>query len=271
MKDTVTKGLGKVDVFLDTSIVQKNMVEHARIVVFKAVATATKTTIPDGMTESNSPPGPEAPTDGPERVESNIVSTNLSGLRSSLVISNADPQEAPKLQKAMTSALRLNNVLMGRTESTKPNLGQRRNLSVRWDGPNHKPGLPQTLTPSAKKQRMIENAAKLKSYKSFGRPHAGDLGSGPRNATFGDYGRHGVWGRDGRMVHHPMPMTSMAAQELGPVYEAPDKNATFDLSRLKKPGTATAGSVSGVVPRLPRTATVLENWLLKKSTSGNKV
>lgn len=303
------------------------MVDHARIIVFKAVANATKTQVPasplttkgiisalgsiypadagDGRStggdEESSNPTPAAGGGGPESSNSRSGDqgsrfsftaqpsqqvgnpSGLSRFRSALNLSSAPPSsdEPQSMLKARSSALRLNCVLQGKkgADASKTNnnpmshtLGPRRVRSVKWDTPLQIPRVNTVLAPSPKKQRMAENAAKLKSFKSFGRPHAGDFGSGPRNATFGEYGgRAHLWGRDGRLAHHPAPMQGqpMMSDQIG-LTGVPDKNATFDLVRHRKPsGVAVAASGpggSGVASAIPRTTTGLEKWLIKTST-----
>ena len=130
--------------------------------------------------------------------------------------------------------------------------------------PSLKPG--SALAPQPKKSRRAQTAAKLKSFKSFGRPHAGDFGSGPRNATFGEFSRAQMWGRDGRMAHHPVPM------QKGSAFTAEDPqpkgNAKFRVPSSVRLQSSFQTTSSGVSSSLPRTATVLENILLKKASGG---
>lgn len=247
------------------------MVDQARLVVFKAVATATKTNVPQEFPkEAGKNPNPTAVSNkDPESSSSTVGNTSsLAGFRSVLSLSPLEPDQSPRLQKAHVSALKLNGILHGRREEshhfTTP-LGMRKSRSVKWDSPMQLPTLTSALAPTPKKQRIANTAAKLKSFKSFGRPHGGDFGSGPRNATFADYGRQAVWGRHGRMVHHPTPMESQAADDLMGAAVTAEKNETFDWTKIKRvqePRAASGG--------MQRTATFLENWLMKKSTSGGE-
>ena len=142
--------------------------------------------------------------------------------------------------------------------------------------------------PSAKRQRMAQSSVRLRSTKSFGRPHA-EHGSGPRNATFGDFGssRHSTWGKDGKLKNHPKP----DAGGLGRLSafhrnNAPSEaqNATFDLSSSRtKVNRENTLSVLGLVgaaqqqqqqtsnsaAAMPRTATALENWLVNATKGGS--
>ena len=326
--------LRKVLIRLDTGVLLSSMVDQARLVVFKAVANATKAPIPaatrqvsdDAAVVSNSTTTPpvvaaakavgatlgdaEAKLPAPKEPHTASASpslpsnsttapapvSHLSGFRSALNLSvnsnnsssnnnnnsNHGTGLSPSLQKARSSALKLNSVLYGRgtgsggagnsnssTAGGGPStLGQRRNRSIKWDSPLQIPKPEQLIhdaAPDAKKVRVAETASKLKSFKSFGRPHAGVFGSGPRNATFGEYNRAHLWGRDGRLAHHPVPMQSMNAQSqlgMGPV--AADKNATFDLSAsLTRKSSSSGGRSPTGGPSIPRSATILEKMLMK--------
>jgi len=267
------------------------MVDHARIIVFKAVANTTKAPAPPvpltddskrtGTGRNNDDPAAEAsasPSSGggghgilaqPQVSNPSSLSRFRSAL--SLSTSSSSRAESPSMQKARCSALRLNSVLHhGKGGDVKTvALGPRRVRSVKWDSPLQLPRLTSALAPSPKKQRMADTAAKLKSFKSFGRPHAGDFGSGPRNATFGEYGgRAHLWGRDGRMAHHPSPMqgTSPMSDQIG-LTGVPDKNATFDFFSSKKPASsANAASPGAAASSIPRSTTGLEKWLISTST-----
>lgn len=270
-----TEGMGKlkiVHVRIDTGLFLKAMVDQARLVVLKAVAVTTENQ------EAFAKPAVSDDIGTKPKKESSGIPT--------------------KLQKARTSALRLGNVLEGKTGTQKPStqLGMRKSRSVKWENSNQV----SSLTPDPKKLRMIQTAAKLKSYKSFGRPHAGDFGSGPRNATFNVFGGSGslagsTWGRHGRMAQHPMPMQSLpAVNEEGEMTGgSADKNATFDtiagppkssLNRLRsllgpKSGFNSAAANSGAAllgrmttndeskSAMPRTPTVLEKSLMNKWSS----
>ena len=72
-----------------------------------------------------------------------------------------------------------------------------------------------------------------------------------------------MWGRDGRLAHHPMPMQSTDDNDLTGLTNVAEKNETFDF----KGKSATRCEPT----QIPRTTTALEMFLLKKSTSGGKV
>lgn len=224
------------------------MVEQARLVVLKAVARATAVS-----TDSIMKPTQTAPTNA----------ANLSTFNSALNLSPAAVAQSPKLQKAQSSAMRLNSVLHGKS-ALNGSLGMqgskiRKNRSVQWDH-----GLeinrPPVVGPAGKRPKVVQSNARLRSFRSFGRPHGGDGGREAKNATFGDFGRAPsgpIWGRDGKMAHHPtagglpesrlsnLAVDSQSAQQS-------NRNATFDTN---------------VPPRrMKRTTTALESWLLSNAT-----
>ena len=265
---------------LDTGVMLSSMIDQARLIVFKAVANVTKAKLPPSMsTASVGPTKDSTTTDGTAKEKKQVlqlepslpgnVAARLTGFRSSLGLSTMPVTDTPPtLQKARNSALRLNSILLGKPDKDgKPTqLGMRKGRSIQWSSPAQMPTIPAPL--ATKKQRMAENAAKLTSIKSFGRPHGGDFGSGPRNATFGEYGQGArMWGRDGRMAHHPLPMQSSMGVDSDSVglTGLVERNATFDLSRTPTTSSARMGTASA----LPRTATGLENWLLKTSTASH--
>ena len=249
--------------------------DQARLLVFKAVAIATKTPVPSPettkpvetkkSTSSNSSSESKGAVEELSRTVSQMQRpTGLASCRSALNLpvarTNGNDQNT-RLKKARSSALRLNNVLHGKstakTEGRTAPLGERIR-SVRFDGGVN------GGQPSALKKPRVNTASKLKSFKSFGRPHASDFDSGPRNATFGEYGgRQALWGRDGRMVHHPTPMQNMTGNEFAGI-PMPDRNATFDLQQPVGAGQSSSGgsNASSTPSRMPRTATALENWFL---------
>ena len=262
-----TKALLKnVAIRLTSAAILNSMIEQARMIVLKAVASATKTTVPaatEASVSSMLTGGSQNPASASGAPAS--VGSKLTGFRSALTLNASAAKEespSPSLLKARSSALRLSSVLHHKTESPTASLGIRKIRSVKWDTPMHPPKLGGALAPSPKKPRKAINAARLKSFKSFGRPHAGDFGSGPRNATFAEFDRHQVWDRHGRLAHHPMPMQNNSNNDLMGMTDVADKNATFDLGRTRSVDTSRI--------KLPRTTTALEMFVLKKSTSGGK-
>lgn len=276
-----TLGLTKVDIRLDTRVLLDSMIEQARLAVFKAVARATSVT-PDLAT-------------APTSALSQAPSASLAGFRgtlkksdSSSSSSSGDSLGQAQMLKAQSSALRLSNVLHGKAadadaQMSSPLCKTRKNRSVRWEHPMQTPSRDAANFPSAKRQRMVQSQARLRSTKSFGRPHA-DHGSGPRNATFGDFGssHHSTWGKDGKLKNHPKPgeqMTRLSAFHTNNS-SGEAQNARFDLQSRTKVNRENTLSVLGLVSAsqqqqtqsgsaaMPRTATALENWLVNATKGG---
>lgn len=275
-----TFGLTKVDIRLDTRVLLDSMIEQARLAVFKAVARATSVTTP------SSPQATLPPSVLPQQSPPNAALTR-SGSSSSN--SSVDSLGQQQMLKARSSALRLNNVLHGKAHDTDAEMSSplsktRKNRSVRWDHPMQTPSRDAANFPSAKRQRMVQSQARLRSTKSFGRPHA-DYSSGPRNATFGDFGssHHSTWGKDGKLKNHPRPGGGMTRLSAFHTNNGPPEaqNARFDLQNRTKVNRENTLSVLGVVgaaqqqqpqsgagTTMPRTATALENWLVNATKGG---
>ena len=278
-----TSGLTKVDVRLDTKVLLDSMIEQARLAVFKAVARATSITPERHASVPPSAPSALAGFIASVNISSGETTGNPSG-------DTAVGQPSTQMLKARSSALRLSNVLHGRpdeTDSTSSSpLGKtRKNRSVRWDHPMQPPSRDTANFPSAKRQRMVQSQARLRSTKSFGRPHA-DHGSGPRNATFGDFGSpiYATWGKDGKLKNHPRPGGGLSQFAALHTNDSPTKvqNAMFDLQTRTKVSRENTLSVLGVVGAaqqhphqepgstgMPRTATALENWLVNVTKGGS--
>eukprot|EP00934_Nitzschia_sp_Nitz4_P005828 Nitzschia sp. Nitz4//scaffold12_size214221//20158//21988//NITZ4_001478-RA/size214221-augustus-gene-0.21-mRNA-1//-1//CDS//3329534954//5818//frame0 len=284
----------KVDIRLDTGAMLDSMVQQARMIVFKAVAKATSAT--DAMQLEGSSAGVATGATGAAPVDtipenSDPQSTTLAGFSSALNLSSGVPpgthQPAHRLQKARSSALKLNSVLQGGTSKPgNPMLDKsRKTRSVQWDVRADLIKMKAANTvPTPKRQRVSDTtpgaSARLQSFKSFGRPHAGDFGSGPRNATFGDFGRKPIWGRDGKLANHPAPMnpSDNRPDDLMGTTSRNTKNATFDFQRpsihlssglgIGAPSRSKKGPGLNNVPKsIPRTATALEGWLMEKTGS----
>ena len=253
---------------LDAKVLLKNMIDHARLVVLQAVAVATDKTSSNSANNKT----PSAPKD--HQIASSDLAV-LGSLRGAANLTASAADQSSRTQKARSSALRLNGVLHGHSGSKGATSGPRKIRSIKWNENTKGPKLVSALAPDPKKMRMVQTAAKLKSFKSFGRPHAGDFGSAPFNATFGEFGSTGSvgsWGRDGRLTEHPRPM-----QALGFVEEeasSSDRNATFgNMDGIGKRSAAALGaamlgqSFSAGVEKgnsLGRTPTALESSLMKK-------
>lgn len=258
------------------------------MVVFKAVAKATSSTDSLQLDASS----------GDSRVNS---SSQLSGFSSALNLSSSTstaisgslghpsgisepgPHEpAHRMQKAKSSALKLGNVL---STAPPPTSGMnvsfdkmKKTRSVQWDARMEFNKSKTAPIPSPKRQKMA-TTARLTSFKSFGRPHAGDFGSGPKNATFGDFGQRPIWGRDGKLANHPTPMLPTETTDILTSQTRKTANATFDfqkpkihLSSGRDLGIATKKSQTAGMDRvpvsIPRTATALEGWLIEKTGGG---
>jgi hypothetical protein len=288
--DVVGPGLTNADIRLDTGALLDSMVQQARMVVFKAVATATSAS--EGMHMDTSRAG--------SSFDQNLPSAQLSGFSSALNLSTGmashgtqtlglsvaggPHKPAHRLQKAKSSALKLGSVL----GTAPPSAGNasfdkfKKTRSVQWDARMDLSKSKNNHTPSPKRQKMA-TTAKLTSFKSFGRPHAGDFGSGPKNATFGDFGRKPIWGRDGRMANKPSPMMPTETSDMLTSQVRQTANATFDFQKPSKPSihlssvaglgitaknAATAGGSGRVPGTMPRTATAHEALLIKKFEGG---
>ena len=271
--DGLGMGLVKVDVLLDTGVMLESMVQQARMIVFKAVAKATSATDasqPDSNGESRQV-DPRQP-----------LATTLAGFSSALNISSGasedSHQPAHRLHKARSSALKLNNVLQGDggQQNGSALAKTRKSRSVQWDHHVDLPKVKSAALPSSKRQRVAHPTARLTGFKSFGRPHAGDFGSGPRNATFGDFGRKPIWGRDGKLANHPTPMqpSDVQTQDFLTSTSRNSKNATFDIQRPNIHLSSEFDLGNGSKPRanmrrvpssIPRTATALEEWLVERT------
>ena len=232
---------------IDTNALLDSMVEQARLLVFKAVARAT----------GNATGEPEVKKETPDR---NNPRRGMSGFSSALNLSADAVSASPRLQKARSSALRLNSILEGKSDTSTPGRLPTRNAtmttplsktrktrSVQWAAPFEKPSRDVvTNFPDAKRQRSVQTSARLRSMKSFGRPHGGSSGGpNPNNATFNDFGgRSGAyWGRDGKLKNHPTPGGGGGGSS---VFDDPSgldekrQNATFEFGPNGRLGAAGA-------------------------------
>lgn len=279
-----SSGLVKVDIRLDTGAMLDSMVQQARMVVFKAVAKATSASDPASPFDTRRDFNVETIA---EEEPGLATSTTLSGFSNALklspdaVDSSGTHQPGHRLQKARSSALKLNSVLHG--DVGKPSVGAgldktRKSRSVQWDHRTDILKVKNSAVPSPKRQRVADTTARLRSFKSFGRPHAGDFGSGPRNATFGDFGRKPIWGRDGKLANHPTPINpNDQSQNVFSTEARTTRNATFDFQRppihlssgldIDNARGKKASTTNRVPPTIPRTATALEGWLIEKTGS----
>jgi len=276
------QGLVQVDIRLDTGAMLDSMVQQARMIVFKAVAKATSSAESASVLDAKMDSKVEAKSEDDAGL---VASNTLSGFSSALKLSpdtndNVGPhQPGHRLQKARSSALKLNSVLQGGVGKPSGNTGlekTRKSRSVQWDHRTDILKVTNSSVPSPKRQRVADTTARLRSFKSFGRPHAGDFGSGPRNATFGDFGRKPIWGRDGKLANHPAPINpNDQTHNIFATEMRTTKNATFDFHRppihlssgldLDNGRGKKASNANRVPASIPRTATALEGWLMEKT------
>lgn len=254
------------------------------MVVFKAVAKATTATDPlqfdaaSGDTRLNT--SPLSGFSSALNISSNSSMGGVGGGYSGT--SESGPHEpAHRLQKAKSSALKLGNVLSVADPPVDASSDMsKKTRSVQWDARMEFNKSKTAPVPSPKRQKMAATTARLTSFKSFGRPHAGDFGSGPKNATFGDFGRKPIWGRDGKLANHPTPMLPTETTDILTSQTRRTANATFDFQKPKihlssgrdlgiKTKKEEAATMQRIPSSIPRTATALEGWLIEKTGGGN--
>jgi hypothetical protein len=277
-------GLVKVDIRLDTGALLDSMVQQARMVVFKAVAKATAATdslqLDATSGDARLNPSPLSGFSSALNLSSNTSMSGVGGGHSGTL--EPGPHEpAHRLQKAKSSALKLGSVLSVAAPPANASFDMsKKTRSVQWDARMEFNKSKLAPIPSPKRQKMGITTARLTSFKSFGRPHAGDFGSGPKNATFGDFGRKPIWGRDGKLANHPSPMLPTETTDILTSQTRRTANATFDfqkpsihLSSGRNLGITTkkqqAANMQRVPSSIPRTATALEGWLIEKTGGGN--
>jgi hypothetical protein len=281
------RGLVTVDIRLDTGALLDSMVQQARMVVFKAVAKATTATdsiqLDAASGDSRLNPSPLSGFSTALSLSSSTAMAGIGGVGPSGTAEPAPHEPSHRLQKAKSSALKLGNVL---SVAPPPPSGMnasfdvtKKTRSVQWDARMEFNKSKTAPIPSPKRQKMA-TTARLTSFKSFGRPHAGDFGSGPKNATFGDFGRKPIWGRDGKLANHPTPMLPAETTDILTSQTRRTANATFDFQKPKihlssgrdlgiKTKKQHTPSMQRVPSSIPRTATALEGWLIEKTGGGD--
>jgi len=293
---SIGTGLRNVDIRLDTGTLLESMVKEARMVVFNAVAKATSAPNPmsaDLDLKIQDPSKVNAPSQLSGFTNALKLSTATSsvqggtiGSQQRAVVNEGLHQPSHRNLKAKSSSLRLSSVLSTAPASTS-DLSllsidkMKKSRSVQFHG-----GVDLNKSKSARKRQKVVTTARLTSFKSFGRPHAGDFGSGPTNgnATFGDFGgSQKFWGRDGRLgTSRPQPLLPSETTDMLTSQTRKTANATFDfkkppihlshgtnlgISRKKKGSSAT---INEVPKSIPRTATALEGWLIEKTRRGKR-
>lgn len=139
MEGDAPMGIKHVEISLDSGKFLSALVEQVRILVLKAVASATKTSVP--LPTENGANGQQAAAAASIRQSPDTTSQrSLSTFRSMLNLNpknTPSTRQSPALMKAQTSALRLNSVLHGdkSIDPSSAGLGMRKNRSVHWDSP----------------------------------------------------------------------------------------------------------------------------------------
>jgi len=291
-------GLTSVAIGLKTEILLESMVKEARMVVFNAVAKATSGSKMDPNLMRNSEEGikpkPKSQLSSGFSSRSQMSSGFSSRSQLSSGFSSSLRQSASvatfassglklpgrkggpnvpahRSMKAHSSSLKLNKVLSSAT--------MQNSRSVQFNNLNMK-----AKPDDVPKRQKLATTARLTSFKSFGRPHAGDFGSdgGPKNATFANFGGTGAcWGRDGKLASKPSPMLPTETADMLTSQTRRNMNATFEVKkppihlsnrssglgiRTKKGLTrATSRDMFNQVPSsIPRTATAAESLLLAR-------
>jgi len=294
--NAIGMGLKTVDIRLDTGALLESMVKEARMVVFNAVAKATAASNSMSIDPTPDPRMLNAPSQLSGFSSTLKLSTSTSsgkaasgGSQQQGVVNEGLHQPSHRNLKAKSSALRLGSMLStAPISSIDPHALSidkiKKSRSVQFHGrvDSSKAKSPAIQIP--KRQKMA-TTARLTSFKSFGRPHAGDFGSGPKNenATFGNFGgSQAFWGRDGTLASRPKPMLPTETTDILTSQTRKTANATFNfekpsihlsrgtdlgITRKKKGSSATLNQVPSSIPR---TATALEGWLIEKTGGGKR-
>jgi len=267
-------GLTSVDIGLKTEVLLESMVKEARMVVFNAVAKATsgskvdiKSLKNNGGMKANAPSPLTRGLSSGLKLSSSSARISSSGLMLAAQKKGMH-QPSHRSLKAHSSSLRLEKVLSTATIQ-KTRSVQFNNLDLRAKA---------AIDP---KRQRLATATRLTSFKSFGRPHAGDFdsGGGPKNATFANFGgSQKFWGRDGKLASKPMPMLPSDTIDSMTSQIRRNANATFETQRppihLSRSGLGiprnnrqqryTGDLLNSAPSSIPRTATTAEIMLLQK-------
>jgi hypothetical protein len=262
-------GLTSIDIGLNTGNLLESMVKEARMVVFNAVAKATsgKSLSMDSSLSKNL-----------DANKKNVMPQLSSAFNSNLKLSASSVrrlqmpgrnegmhQPGHRSMKANSSSIKLNKVL---STSTIQKTRSVQFTQISGHLTSKKPVRP-------KEQNEKLAVARLTSFKSFGRPHAGDFGSDGRqnNATFASFGgSKQFWGRDGKLASKPSPILPDETRDIITSQTRKNANATFD-SQKPPIHLSNRSTGLGIHPRkkpiagessMPRTATAGEVWLLEK-------
>jgi len=288
-EDKMGMGLTSVDIGLKTEVLLESMVKEARMVVFNAVAKATSGSKMDVKALKNN-----------DFMKANTSSQPLSkGLNSGLNLPSSARMQGSGLAsyastglmrgaqkkgmhqqhrsiKAHNSSLKLEKVLSTSTIQKERSV-QFNNFDMKTNNLH----LKAKVVDADPKRQKLATRTKLTSFKSFGRPHAGDFdsGGGPKNATFANFGgSQKFWGRDGKLASKPMPMlpsdtidsmTSQVRRNANATFESQKppihlSRSGFGIHRKQKPLYSTADFLNSAPSSLRRTATEAEVMLLQK-------
>jgi len=290
--DKVGMGLTSVDIGLKTEVLLEAMVKEARMVVFNAVAKATsgsKTDLNALKTSDGLKTSPRSP------LPQGLGKKGLTSARfasSGLLLQKGMHRPPHRFMKAQNSSLQLEKVLSSSAMTSPTASTFQKTRSVQFKNMDLKANLElKARQAEDTKRQKLATATRLTSFKSFGRPHAGDFdsGGGPKNATFANFGgSQNFWGRDGKLASKPMPMLPSDTIDSITSQTRKNANATFEsqrppihLSRSglgmpknKKPITAdllnsapsslSRNVLNSAPSSLPRTATAAEVMLLQK-------
>ena len=265
-------GLTSVDIGLKTEVLLESMVKEARMVVFNAVAKATSGSKIDIKTLKNNDgtkatPLSQGSSSGLKLSSSKIASSFASSGILAAAQKKGIHQPMNRSMKAQSSSVKINQILSTSTIQ-KTRINNQDPLKAEADADY--------------KRQKLATTARLTSFKSFGRPHAGDFdsGGGPKNATFANFGgSQKFWGRDGKLASKPMPMLPSETIDTMTSQIRRNANATFDsqkppihlssrsglgISRNKKPLYTADLLNPAQTSSLRRTATEAEVMLLQK-------
>lgn len=279
VQDDKTGGLSSIEIHLNANALLDSMVEKARLLVSRALAQMTQATAdnavsqPASMLHSASQGSLIEATFKRKKVESEAnVPPTIS----------EEASTSPRLQKIKSTAMHFSEVLEGKPLSRESSFDtDQAPTSVMF---HSKVGLRDSQTlesilllPPRPRNDITRRGttSKLKSFQSFGRPHGSDHQSFSGNATFANFGysTEPTWGRDGKLRRHPIPQQGGDIPKLDSFSSAgtaSSKNAMFPSSPSSSADSVPMLSAhrppaGRTEPKLSRTATALESWLMDSS------
>jgi len=271
--DQIGTALTSIDIGLNTGNLLESMVKEARMVVFNAVAKATSdksmsmdSSLSKNLDVNKKNAMPQLSSGFKSNLKLSASSVKISSRRLQMPGRNEGMhQPGHRSMKAHSSSLKLNKVLSTAT--------MQKTRSVQFSQLSGNLTSKKPVRPKEQNEKLA--IAKLTSFKSFGRPHAGDFGSDGRqnNATFASFGgSKQFWGRNGKLASKPSPMLPSETTEQMTSQTRRNANATFD-SQKPPIHLSNRSTGLGIHPRkkpiagessMPRTATAGEMWLLDK-------